>query len=232
MKDKIIINEEVKKRIKRQTEILNKRIEKSKGNKILEFRINQDWQDFQITNNGHVYIRCQAQIKGTDKQCRGRAKSGTLACMAHGARYGLRDSKKRDELKTSLGIYQGKGMKALQKDLEEVDRLTPEELQDTTPEVKLAVALLRNLLSSKTDEEIAKNPGQLTWVIGEISRLKKEHYEMKHDTKFSFTRDQVQFLFVQMQLAIMSIIKDPEILEALSNRMREVGKMIEQDGYK
>jgi hypothetical protein len=202
-------------------------------------RPNQNYKNWKktITNSkGSISIRCQANVNATKnknepRQCLRKAMKNCLVCQTHGGKRKIQ----REEItliKQSLGIYTGEGLTALQKELEEIENITPEQLQDTTDELKLGIALLRNYLKNTDDEKIAKSPGQLMWIIGEIARLKKENYEMKHSKDVSFTRDQVTFLFSQFYLILIRLVKDQDLLQKISNEIDRVGKYIGKEGFK
>ena len=194
----------------------------------------EGWKKFHISQTGRIQIRCQANVgknKKKPKQCMKVSILGNLICETHGGK-SLLKKEKIAEIKQSLGIYSGSGIKALQQELKEIENLTDEQLQDTKDELKLGIALLRKYLKNTEDEKIAKNPGQLMWLIGEIARLKRENYEIRHSKDVSFTKEQVMFLFHQMYMILIELIKDTTLLESISKRIEEVGEQIGENGFK
>jgi len=230
---KIEVNEKVNKKIKLKKKVLKKLFKKYEDRKstkkALLLRSKYKWEDFNITKSGRVFIRCQSKLNSIEKikQCRASASKDKLFCRVHGGR-GKKDQKKFDELKS---VYTGDKFKGLQSELKQIENISPEELQDTTSELKVAISLLRAYLKKTPDDSITKNPGQLMYIIGEIARLKKEHYEIKHAKNFSFTREQVLMMFIHFQTALVEVIKDTTLLGKVSDKIKEVGKYIEGEGF-
>lgn len=191
-----------------------------------------NWKKTITYSNGLTAIRCQANVskKGT-KQCMTRSVTSTLFCRHHGSK-SVMAKKEVQEIKRELGIYSGNGITALQQELKEIENLSPEQLQDTTDELKLSIALLRRYLKDTDDAKISKSPGQLMWIIGEIARLKKEHYEIKHSKNVSFTKEQILYMFNQFYLVLISSIKDTNLLENISVQIEEIGKQIGKNGFR
>lgn len=211
--------------------VFNEYLGKLKGNSaILKNQSRKGWQKLSVSSRGAVNIRCQAKLK-SGSQCAKIALRGMLLCSTHGGK-GLVKREEIKKMKRDLGIYSGSDIKSLQKELREVKDLTEEQLQDSTDELKLGIALLRKYLRETEDIKIAKNPGQLMWLIGEIARLKKEHYEVKHSKDVSFTKDQVEFLFNQFYLILIDEIKDVDLLKTIADRLTEIGKQIGRNGFK
>jgi hypothetical protein len=206
-----------------------------KDSPILENTKRKGWQRYIYRPKGGVSIRCQARSgnKSTGKvvQCLMPALIGKLVCRRHGGALGKANTKKV-KIREELGIYSGNGIKNLQAELKEIQDLQPEQLQDTTDELKLSIALLRKYLKSADDEKIAKNPSQLLWMIGEIARLKKEYYEIKHTKNVSFTKEQVVFLFNQFYLILIKLVKDTDLLQQISYEIEQVGNKIGESGFK
>ena len=203
-----------------------------KKSRIIQYVNREGWEKFYISPTGRIDIRCQSKCHNSELQCRAKAEKGKIACRVHGGLTEGKVVKVKSDIQRSLGIYQGSEKWALQRELKEVEHLTPEELQDTTDEIKLSVALLRNYLSKTTDEQISKNPGQLIWILGEIARLKKEYFEIKHSKSVSFSWEQVSFLFMNFQLILIRLIKDPVLLSDISAEIRRAGSLIEKNGFK
>lgn len=231
--NKLKINEKVNKRIKIRRKTLKRLLEKyskkKSGKKVLLYRSKYKWEDVVISSAGTVNIRCQAKLYSTKKitQCRAKAVEGKLFCRVHGGRK-QKEQKQFDELKN---VYLGKEFKGLQGELQSLENLSPEELQDTSSELKVAISLLRAFLKRTTDEQITRNPGQLMYIIGEIARLKKEHYEVKHAKNVSFTREQVMLMFIHFQNILIEVIKEEKMLKEISSKMKEVGQYIEGRGF-
>lgn len=214
-----------------QEQIFNELLKKCRKNShIIKNQLNKNWQKLK-ENKISYSIRCQAvRNNKPGEQCINTAMHGTLLCKNHSM--GIEKKKEITKIKQSLGIYSGSGVIALQKELAEVQHLTDADLQDTTDELKLGISLLRKYLKETDDEKIAKNPGQLMWLIGEISRLKKEYYEIKHSKNVSFTKEQVVFLFNQVYLILIKLVKDVDLLKSIGEEIDEVGKRIGKEGFK
>lgn len=209
-------------------------LEKSRKNSLI--RKNQEideWKMFIVSHKGTISIRCQCKVinKKPYQQCLKKAIAGRLFCTTHGG-LALVKSEKTKEIKKDLGIYTGEDIKSLRTELSEIENISEEQLQDTTDELKLGIALLRKYLKNTDDDKIAKGPGQLMWLIGEIARLKKEHYEIKHSKNVSWTKEQVQFLFNQFYLILIKQISDHNLLKSISEEIDRVGKQIGQTGFK
>lgn len=213
--------------------IFDEIIKKSRKNSAaIKNQLFSNWKKSIIYANGAVSVRCQANVsKKSPKQCMRKAVTNTVFCNGHGSNLTV-EKKEIQELKQELGIYSGGGVKALQKELKEIEDLSPEQLQDTTDELKLSIALLRNLLKHTDDEKLAKSPGSLMWIIGEIARLKKEHYEIKHSKSVSFTKEQVTFMLNQFYLVLITLIKDADLLGEISGKLAEIGQQIGKNGFR
>jgi len=214
--------------------LFDKLIKKQRKNSVLVANQSiEGWKKLLIKNNGTAVIRCQAKIKKNGKvlQCGRFAMSGQIACKTHtgGEKIAKKEIRK---IKESLGIYSGAGIQTLQKELKEIENLEPEQFQDTTEELKLGIALLRNYLKMNDDEKVAKAPGTLMFLIGEIARLKKEHWEIKHAKNVSFTKEQVMFLFNQFYLILVKLVKDMDLLKDISLEMDKVARLVGKEGFK
>jgi len=222
---------EIFEKIEKKKKELMKIIERERKTSSTKKR--EKWEDFKYYKDGRIVIRCQAKLQSSHppRQCPYPALKGRVVCRRH---TGVNLEKKKEirELKKSLGLYDIGKDAALQKELRELEGLAEEDLTNTLDELKLSVVVLRKFLKAKTDDEIAENPGKLMWLLDNIVRFKKTHWEMKHAPKVSFTVEQVEYMFMKFRNIIIDVVKDPEMLSNISRRVQELGAEIRAQGFK
>jgi hypothetical protein len=179
-----------------------------------------------------VSIRCQAlkdkQHSGTE-QCGKQAKRNHLFCALH-----MPSTKKRTkeviekEVKTyrKYGLIKPSEVKALKKELQEVEDLPLETLQLFDEEIKIVLALLKKVLKDAEKDKTYRLTNSLTGRDGIITRLvelKKVQFELTHSPKVVFTKDQVEYMFLKFKMALIEVIKDKEVIQKLSDKFRLIG---------
>lgn len=204
-------------------------------NKKTHTRFRDGWEKYTIERKRKIgFIRCQARSKDTrtERQCKNKALKGLLVCMEHaGGRNKVR-IRNIIEIKKRLGIYDLGENRALSKELKEVEDLRPEEIEGLYGELKLSIALLRGYLKATPDEEIKRKPSKLMWLIDNISRFKKTHYDMVYAPKSSFTREQVEYMLSRIKGVIIEVVKDTDMLEKISEGIRNLGIQLKEEGFK
>lgn len=235
---KITIEERLEQNKKKYEEKYKEVFGKTNKNtrEMIEERINKSgWQKFNIEKTGNIRIRCHGKLSKVEKQCPRNAMNGILFCKSHSLAVNKENQKAIIKRAEGYGIYQGADFKCLQEELEEIGEIPESFKTDLTEELKLVLALVRKMLKVYDDDFIAMKPGMFTGKDGIITRLielKKTYHDIKHDPKVSFTKEQVEYMFVRIKMAMMKFIKDPQILEEISNEIRLVGLEIKQKGWK
>ena len=205
--------------------VFDRLLEKTRKNSAVRKNQNlEGWKKCVISQTGYVSIRCQSKVvnKHPFQQCRRKASMGLLICNFHGARSFEKKKEKQEFLQKEHGIYSGNEIKTLQKELKEIENITPEQLMDISDELKLAISLLRKYLKEIEEEKIARSPGTLIYLISEISKLKKEHFDMKHSREVSFTKEQMKFLFNQVCLILIELHRRLQYFHHLLNYMHSL----------
>lgn len=183
-----------------------------------------------VKKTGVVVRRCMSKKRGTNPeiQCHRHAKKGDIYCNRHTPprRKWIREAKEK------YGLYNVKKSGKLKEHLEAVERVPEEQLTGLKEEIKLSLATLRGYLEETTDLEILRKPGRLMWILDGISRLKRNHHEILHGPKVTFTVDQVQYLFIKLRVVITNNVKDMSILKKISDEMNIIGLEMKEDGWK
>jgi len=190
-----------------------------------------EWEKIFITKKS-VYIRCQSPSfkRGKEietEQCGNVALKNSLFCKMHNFKKSIKKEKVQKTLQEykSFGLFTGQQFKAFQDELKELEDYPQEKFEELDDEIKLALALLRNLLKSSTSKQLQKKPWLLTGgngILARLTELKKVQHDLKYSPKVVFTRDQVEYLFIKLKMAILEIIKDKEILQKLSDKFMEI----------
>jgi len=141
-------------------------------------------------------------------------------------------SKEIELVRKSMGLYDVGKEKALQKELKEVEQFDDEKLEDTTDELKLAIGVMRKYLKETTDLKIARKPGQLMWMLNNIMNFKKIHWEIKHADKVTYTKEQVDYMFIKIRNILMDVVKDTGLLAEIAKRISKMGIEMREDGFK
>jgi len=190
------------------------------------------WEETKIGKHGKTIVRCQAKIRRSDpaKQCTLPAKHGMVMCSRHNKKTDR--SKEIELVRKSMGLYDVGKEKALQKELKEVEQFDDEKLEDTTDELKLAIGVMRKYLKETTDLKIARKPGQLMWMLNNIMNFKKIHWEIKHADKVTYTKEQVDYMFIKIRNILMDVVKDTGLLAEIAKRISKMGIEMREDGFK
>lgn len=207
-------------------------LQKKNPKTLTKFR--EGWERYKLNKSGMGSIRCQARIPGStpEKQCKNIALKGLLVCIDHVGGRSKQRKKNIVLIKKKLGIYDLGEHRALSKELQEVEDLSPDEIEGLYSELKLSIALLRGYLKATPDEEIKRKPSKLMWLIDNISRFKKTHYDMVYAPKTSFTREQVEYMLSKIKGVIIDIVKDPDMLEKISLGIKNLGIQLREEGFK
>ena len=195
------------------------------------------WKKFIITKNKAgeelVLIRCQSAEKNgvNTNQCTHPARDNKLVCQHHDAKI----SKKAIELRSKLkeyGLYQGAKIKVLKEEMAELEAMPREKMYTLNDEVKLLVGVARKYLAHTTDEQIAKRPYTLIYIMQNILAMKEANHNMIHSPKVVFTREQVEYLFMKVRMAIMSVVKDPVMLEQIQSELQKIAIELKAEGWR
>ena len=203
--------------------LLNRKPKRGKG-----------WKIVKVYDSGRVRMRCQARVddgNGNAVQCNHPALKNDINCRFHGGRKKRIHKNMEIAIKRELGLYEVPGA-ALQKELKEVEELDQAKLESIDDELKLGLALLRKYLTHTSDEKIGKDPGKLMWLMKNLVDMKKLHYDMKHAKDVSFTREQVEFLFTRFRMVIIEVVKDSDVLNKISERIKLIGFDLKEFGWK
>lgn len=203
----------------------------------------EGWEPFtwDIKNgNKYLRIRCQAPVKvnGSDKetQCRDTAVKNCLFCINHGgvsSSVVARETKKDKE--NYLRMYSNRQNKVFTKQLAEIDSIPEEVLADVNNEVRLSMAALLHYMQNTTEEKIMQDTESRESffnLIEKVVKMKEKNHNIKHAGKFSFSAEQVQFLFQKMIVAVMEIVKNTDELTELSKRFKTIADDVHMNGFK
>jgi len=193
----------------------------------------ENWEEFIIGKNGKTIVRCQAKIRRSNppRQCSQKAMKGRLMCVKHNRK---EDGNRKEVavMRRNMGLYEVGKDKAMQKELKEVKGYDEKQLADTSDELSLAVALLRRYLKENTDLKIARKPGQLMWLISNVMNFKRIHWEIKHADKVTYTKEQVDYLFIKIRNILTTVIKDTDLLQEIADKIKMMGVELRDDGFK
>lgn len=192
-----------------------------------------DWEKFITMSDGKTYIRCQAAEHGTvnAKQCTGIAINGKMICRRHGGHAYKQAIELRSKLK-QYGLYEGGSISVLKKEMEELQEMPRESMFHLNDEVKLLVGVVRKYLANTTDEQIAKRPYTLVYLLQNVLAMKEANHNITHSPKVVFTREQVEYLFMKVRLAIMSVLKDQTQMEQMQIELQKIAIELKAEGWK
>jgi hypothetical protein len=179
-------------------------------------------------------IRCQSQVSPDNKQqCPNPCVRGSIYCRSHGGdltKAIVRQTK--SDIKKDVGIYSQAKLKVFREELNEIEEFPEEILSDVTNEVKLTSAILIKYMKTHDEEYLMKNMCEFTKLIEKVVEVKEKNYNIKHGSKFSFTLEQVQFLFQRIISATMEIVKNSDELAELAKRYQIIADDISVNGFR
>jgi hypothetical protein len=181
-----------------------------------------------------VYIRCQSVINSENQnQCPNKALLGSLLCKEHG---GLRNKsltiKETNKKEAHLKVYSIAQERSFKKELAEIDAMPEEVLTEVNNEVKLGMATILKYLKSHSEEEILRDNKNFFKMIETVVKAKETNYNIKHGAKFSFSKEQVQYVFQRMVTAAMEVVKNTDELQELARRYQAIAEDISMNGFK
>jgi dGTP triphosphohydrolase len=193
------------------------------------------WQRYMMVG-GRKYIRCQAMKGGgkedKSKQCKGTAVRGKLVCKYH--MHGIEKALKvkRMVLEKRHGLYVSEKGGNLSKSLVEVQKIPKEKMEGLESEMVLAVAGLRKYVMETTDEEMKARPYKLFSFLESIAKIKEAHSKILYNKNVTYTREQVQYIFVQLKTLIVTYVKDGDTLKQIAEGWKSVAENVGRDGFK
>ena len=179
-------------------------------------------------------IRCQSAISSENpNQCPNPCVRGSIFCRSHGGDLTKAVARQtKTEIKKNAGIYSQEQIKAFRAELNEIESHPEEILTDVANEVKLMSAVLIKYMKDNDEDYLMKHTSELTKLIEKVVEVKEKNYNIKHGSKFSFTLEQVQFLFQRIVSATMEVVKNSDELAELAKRYQIIADDISANGFR